>query len=248
VARRRAAPAEAVVLGLTGAAWLSLIAWGASPAARYLNHEQLGRGADWMVAGALAGGWLLMIVAMMLPTVTPLVRLFTRVVVAKPDRGQLLGLLMLGYVVVWFGFGLLAEFNDWNLHRLVDAHPWLTAHHWVIAATVFAGAGWYQFSSLKYRCLDRCRLPMGFIQRRWSGGNEARQALRIGIDHGISCVGCCWTLMLVMFSLGMGSIGWMLALAAVMAAEKNLTWGRRLSAPVGVTLISVAAVMAAAQL
>ena len=247
-ARRTPSLAAALVLALAGAAWLSLAVWGVSPARRYLSHEQLAHRLDWITAGALVGGWLLMIVAMMLPTITPLVRLFARVVQSKPARRRLFAFLVLGYLAVWLGFGLLAEVGDLNLHRLVDADPWLESHHWLVAVSVFASAGCYQFSALKYRCLDRCRLPMGFIERRWSGGNEARQALRIGIDHGFSCMGCCWTLMLVMFSLGMGSIGWMLALAAVMAAEKNLTWGRRLSTPVGVTLVSVAAVMAAAHL
>jgi predicted metal-binding membrane protein len=69
---------------------------------------------------------------------------------------------------------------------------------------------------------------------RWRGHNGPRQALRIGAEHGLYCVGCCWSLMLLMFLVGAGSLAWMLLLGVVMATEKNLSWGRRLSAPLGV--------------
>jgi predicted metal-binding membrane protein len=75
-----------------------------------------------------------------------------------------------------------------------------------------------------------------------------RDAFRIGVDHGVFCVGCCWALMLVMFVVGVGSVGWMLALAAVMAAEKNLPWGRWLRAPLGIGLIGWSAALALAHL
>jgi len=76
------------------------------------------------------------------------------------------------------------------------------------------------------------------VTSRWSGRAPAREALRIGIDHGLFCVGCCWALMLVMFVVGVGNVGWMLALAVVMAAEKNLPWGKRLRTPLGAGLIA----------
>ena len=104
----------------------------------------------------------------------------------------------------------------------------------MVGAGVLAAAGLFQWSALKYRCLDQCRSPFGFVSSRWHGRSPAREAFRIGVDHGLFCVGCCWALMLMMFVVGTGSIGWMLALAAVMAAEKNLSWGRRLATPVGV--------------
>jgi len=107
-----------------------------------------------------------------------------------------------------------------------------------VAAAVLVGAGLFQFSALKYRCLDQCRTPFGFVTARWHGRAPLREALRLGVDHGLFCVGCCWALMLVMFVVGVGSIGWMLALAAVMAAEKNLPWGARLRTPVGVALVA----------
>ena len=98
-------------------------------------------------------------------------------------------------------------------------------------------AGLYQFSPLKYHCLDKCRSPLSFITQYWTGRHEAVAAFRLGVHHGLFCLGCCWSLMLVMFAVGTGSLAWMLALGAVMAIEKNLPWGRRLSRPVGLTLI-----------
>jgi predicted metal-binding membrane protein len=79
---------------------------------------------------------------------------------------------------------------------------------------------------------------MTFVVQHWRGRDQRRQALLLGIHHGLYCVGCCWALMLLMFVVGTGSVGWMLALGAVMAAEKNFPWGRRLSAPLGIGLLA----------
>jgi predicted metal-binding membrane protein len=98
-------------------------------------------------------------------------------------------------------------------------------------------AGLYQFAPLKYACLDKCRSPLSFITEHWRGSHERTQAFRLGIRHGLFCIGCCWSLMLLMFAVGAGNIGWMLVLGAVMAIEKNLPWGRRLSKPLGVVLV-----------
>jgi predicted metal-binding membrane protein len=84
-------------------------------------------------------------------------------------------------------------------------------------------------------------MPLGFIVERWRGVSPDREALKLGFDHGLFCVGCCWALMLLMFVVGTGSLGWMLALSAVMAAEKNLAGGRRLSTPLGVALFVASA-------
>ena len=97
--------------------------------------------------------------------------------------------------------------------------------------------------ALKYHCLDKCRSPFSFIAGHWSGGDEAVQAVRLGADHGLFCVGCCCSLMLLMFGVGAGNIGWMLVLGSVMALEKNMPWGRRLSKPLGVTLIVCGAIV-----
>jgi predicted metal-binding membrane protein len=98
-------------------------------------------------------------------------------------------------------------------------------------------AGAFQFSRLKYACLDKCRTPFSFVNQHWRGIAVRRQSFRIGLHHGLFCVGCCWAIMLLMFVVGTGSVGWMLALGAVMAVEKNVSWGRKLSTPLGFFLL-----------
>ena len=125
----------------------------------------------------------------------------------------------------------------WVLHEAVERSPWLEAYAWVIGAATLALAGSYQFTPLKYRCLDKCRSPLSFIMEHWQGERDHAQAFRLGIHHGIFCVGCCWSLMLLMFAVGIGNLGWMLVLGTLMAIEKNMPWGLRLSAPLGAVLI-----------
>jgi predicted metal-binding membrane protein len=243
-----------LTLGLIGAlsagAWVALAAWSASPYGRYLDHGSWTDPA-WVVAlcrsfpqGQLvvpallyAGAWLLMILAMMLPTTLPLLGVFSRVTAARADRDVLMVLCLLGYLAAWGGFGLLAYLADSAVHFAAARSGWLTAHGWAIGALVLAGAGAFQFSELKYRCLERCRTPFGFVNARWRGRAPGREAFRVGFDHGVFCVGCCWALMLVMFVVGMGNLGWMLVLAALMAAEKNLPVGRQLAPVLGAVLL-----------
>jgi predicted metal-binding membrane protein len=98
-------------------------------------------------------------------------------------------------------------------------------------------AGAYQSTPLKYHCLDKCRSPFSFIMEHWTGKNQLSQAFRLGLHHGIFCIGC-WSLMLLMFAVGTGNIGWMLVLGALMAVEKNLPWGRRMSKPLDILLLT----------
>ena len=90
---------------------------------------------------------------------------------------------------------------------------------------------------LTNRSCHRCT-PMTFITQHWRGRNEGRHSFLLGIHHGVYCVGCCWALMLLMFAVGTGSVGWMLALGAVMAVEKNMPWGQKMSLPLGVFLLA----------
>jgi predicted metal-binding membrane protein len=227
---------------LIALAWLSLWLWQQSPQARFLGHEEIGGTASlsqgYLVLLALfVGGWTLMTVAMMLPTSLPLIAFFRTLVRRRSNRVSLVALLVLGYVGVWVAFAGLVHIGDLGIHAAVERVGWLHQNAWVIAASTFAFAGVYQFTTLKYRCLDKCRSPVAFVMQNWRG-QERWDALRLGVRHGIFCLGCCWALMLVMFAVGVGSIGWMLVLGAVMATEKNVPWGRRLSAPLGVVLLA----------
>jgi predicted metal-binding membrane protein len=204
-----------------------------------------GGGSPAALAAIFVLGWTLMTVAMMLPTSSPLILLFHRMVGGRPHAGWLVALLGAGYLAVWILFGAVVYLLSRAIHKAAAAVPWLAENAWAPGAAIFLGAGLYQFTPLKYACLDKCRSPMTFLIERWRGNRAARDAFRLGVEHGIYCVGCCWSLMLVMFAVGAASAGWMLGLGAVMAAEKNLPWGRRLSAPVGAALIAAAALMCA---
>ena len=236
----------AVLMAVVALAWLSLWVWGQSPYGRFLDHEALTEvtGEDAALLVFFVAGWTLMIFAMMLPTTFPLMSMFHTMVRDRPNQLQLIGLLVLGYLLVWGGFGVLIHLADVLVHEGAEQIGWLEANYWVIGAGTLILAGVYQFTPLKYHCLDKCRSPFSFIAAHWSGGNESAQALRLGADHGLFCVGCCWSLMLLMFGVGAGNIGWMLLLGSVMAVEKNMPWGRRLSKPLGVGLIASGLIIA----
>jgi predicted metal-binding membrane protein len=230
--------------GLAGSlvvlAWCALWVWGRSPYGRYLSHQQLGDIGSTFPLFAIALyllGWTLMTVAMMLPTALPLFEIFRRLTARREDRSQLLALVVAGYLAVWIGFGAAAHAGDWLLHEVVEQSSWLEANAWLIGAGTLLVAGAFQFSRVKYRCLDKCRAPLSFVTEYWRGRDERRNAFLLGARHGLFCVGCCWALMLLMFGVGVGNIAWMLLLGALMAGEKNLPWGRRLSAPLGLALL-----------
>ncbi|RZI42612.1 DUF2182 domain-containing protein [Herbaspirillum sp. HC18] len=248
-----------VLAALVALAWLALWAWTRSPYGRYLEHG------DWTASGPAAflcravpagdvvvpmalyaAAWILMTAAMMLPTTLPLFNVFDRLTAGRPDHGRLLVLLGLGYMAIWGAFGLAAHALHGAVLSLFAGVPALAWHGWLVGAAIIALAGAFQFSSLKYKCLEKCRTPLSFVMEHWRGRAQGRQAFALGAHHGLFCVGCCWALMLLMFALGAGSLGWMLLLAAVMAIEKNVRWGRRLSAPLGIALLSWAFVLVAA--
>ncbi|HZV93723.1 MAG TPA: DUF2182 domain-containing protein [Caldimonas sp.] len=262
--RRAAGPTHArmslaLIVILAALAWLALAGWSASPWRRWLEHgawsdvawlaalcRAVPAGEKMLPPAAYAVAWMLMIAAMMLPTILPLLAIFRRVVASQPRAGALMAAVVVGYATAWFGFGVVAYGLDMAVREAAAASGWLVAHGWVIGAVVIAAAGAFQFSALKYRCLDRCRSPFGFVNARWRGRRPFAESYRLGVGHGLFCVGCCWALMLVTFVVGMGNVGWMLVLAAAMAAEKNLPWGARLRTPLGVGLLAWAAAIAVA--
>jgi predicted metal-binding membrane protein len=107
----------------------------------------------------------------------------------------------------------------------------------VIPAALLITAGLFQFSSLKHSCLEQCRSPLGFVVSHWPGGSRAVAAFRLGVRHGIFCVGCCWAIMLLMLGAGGVNLGWMFALGAVMFVEKVVAWGQWITIPVGILLV-----------
>ncbi|MGA8760792.1 MAG: DUF2182 domain-containing protein [Stellaceae bacterium] len=250
-ARRPFLPIAAALAVL---AWAALWLWGSGPYGRYLDHgswidanaalamcRALPGGEVLIPLALYIGGWLLMTTAMMLPTTLPLLDRFDRMVRGRSDRRRLMALVIGGYLTIWLGFGALVHLADAELHQAAQRSTWLLFNGWAIGAAIFAVAGLFQFSGLKHHCLTKCRTPFSFIAKHWHGPSPYRNALLLGLDHGVFCVGCCWAIMLLMFVVGSGSIGWMLMLGVIMAVEKNLPWGARLGRPLGSALLAGAA-------
>ncbi len=184
-----------------------------------------------------------MIAAMMLPSSLPLVRLYREASARQPRARAAMAAFLGGYALVWSAFGVQAFLFDTAVHHTVDRWPWLHDHSWIIASGTLALAGAFQFSSLKDACLRSCRHPGAYLMshyRRGVGGG-----LRLGLGHGLFCLGCCWALMLVMFAAGVASLVWMGALTALMVYEKTGRSGRRAVPVAGVALFALAVLAAA---
>lgn len=233
-----------IVVIATGA-WLALwLLGGPSQGFVHQHHHSGGHPQPSQLALLLfVGGWTLMTVAMMLPTSLPVLTVFHTIAGRRGDRSLLMVLVIIGYLFVWTLFGVVVYFGNVVLQWLASASPWVVEHSWAGAPVLLFLAGLFQFSSLKYICLDKCRSPLSFVIGHWQGRHDRWQALRLGVDHGIFCVGCCWALMLLMFIMGVGSLVWMMILAVVMGIEKNFPWGRRLSSPLGIALLASGAAL-----
>jgi predicted metal-binding membrane protein len=232
--------------GLVALSWASLWALGRSPYGQLAHAHGSGTHDAWAVYISLAG-WTLMIVAMMLPTTLPLIALFHSFVRARANRVRLTAVLVAGYLWIWTLVGLVVYAGNHLIRGAVEQVGWLDANLWVIGAGVLVLAGLYQFTALKHKCLEKCRSPLSFIMEHWRGGRQEQEAFHLGVRHGVFCIGCCWSLMLLMFVVGVGSLAWMLVLATVMAVEKNVPWGRRLSTPLGVLLVGLGIALVATQ-
>jgi predicted metal-binding membrane protein len=234
ISRRLGVPP--VVIGAIATAWAVAITAEATGEAELLGHGALIHSHLPLIGalGVFVLAWQLMIAAMMLPSSLPLIRMFRVAAAAQQKPGQATAALIAGYGMVWTAFGALAFVGDVGLHKFVHAWPWLAAHPQLIAGSVLALAGAFQFSELKERCLTECRHPGPFLVQHYQRGAAA--AFRLGRIHGLFCVGCCWALMLVGFAAGVANLWWMAALTALMVFEKTGRDGDRGVVPIGAGL------------
>lgn len=227
---------------LVAAAWaVALVA--TLTGQRYLiDHHFLleESGLAWPVAAAVfLACWQVMIAAMMLPSSMPalaLLRSSGRGERRSPARAAVA--FLVGYAAPWTAFALLAFAGDTAIHRAVDAWPWLAAHAFLIGAVTLAGAGIFQLTALKGRCLAVCHNPRALFAQHYRTGLGS--AWRIGARYGALSIGCCWGLMLIMFGIGVGGLGWMAALTAAMLVEKTFPWGRQTRLALGIALLLLA--------
>ena len=242
---RRVLDIPPAVLGAIAVAWALALVAQATGRGRLLNHDELIHSglSPWTALGLHLLAWQVMVAAMMLPSSLPLVRLFATVSRNQERPGVAMAAFLAGYAVVWTVFGALAFMGDVQVHQTVEATPWLATHPAVIGGGVLALAGAFQFSSLKDRCLRECRHPSGFLLPRYQRGTGA--AFRLGRQHGLFCLGCCWAIMLVGFSAGVANLWWMAALTALMVFEKAGHAGQRGVRPIGLGLIALGILMLA---
>ena len=199
-----------------------------------------GPGTDLGGLGWYLGIWLTMMAAMMLPSVAPMVLLFSRVSGERARRGAPAvptWIFVVAYFVVWTAYGLAA----YAIYRLAtaldtDVLSWERAGAYVAGAAI-AAAGVYELTPLKRVCLRHCRSPLHYVLFGWRGGRVG--ALRMGLEHGMYCVGCCWGLMVILFALGVMSLLWMAAVGAVIFVQKVLPGAERLAIPFAVVFVGL---------
>jgi len=168
--------------------------------------------------GWFVGVWVVMMAAMMFPSVAPTVALYSRMTRERSPLSPLL--FAAGYLVTWAGVGVLAFAAALAGKRIAgDVLAWDHAGRWVAGATLTV-ATIYQVTPLKNVCLSKCRSPLGFLLGAWRDGPVG--ALRMGAKHGAWCVGCCWALMASLFALGVMSFTWMAVVAGLIAIEKTV--------------------------
>ena len=189
--------------------------------------------------------WGVMMVAMMFPSVAPMAVLFATVTRKKRDQADPFApawLFVAGYGVLWTLTGGVAYAGDMAIQSLPHTFPGLRMHGPVIGGATLIVAGLYQLSPLKYVCLSKCRSPLGFLLTSWHDGHWG--AFRMGLQHGVYCLGCCWSLMTVLFVVGTMNLVWMGVLTLIIFLEKILPYGVALGKGTGIGLIGLGLVLA----
>ena len=208
-------------LGLIAALFgLAAVAWWST--ADRMGGMDDGPGTDLGALGWFLGVWVVMMAAMMFPSVAPTVALYARM--ARDRWPAAPFVFAAGYLVTWTAVGLLA-YGLFEVGRglLGGELTWDGAGRWLAGGTLIVAAV-YELTPLKDVCLGKCRSPLGFLLGAWRDG--VRGAFSMGARHGAWCVGCCWALMASLFALGVMSLAWMAFVAALIALEKTLPWGR----------------------
>ena len=223
-----------VLLALVGLAWWST--------ADRMAGMDAGPGTDLGALGWFLGVWVVMMAAMMFPSMAPTAALYARMT----RRGGLDRPLLFaaGYLVVWGAAGLVA-YGLFELGRGLfgSTLAWHAGGRWV-AGGVLALTAAYELTPLKDMCLGKCRSPLGFLLGSWRDGR--RGAVEMGARHAAWCLGCCWGLMTALFALGVMSLTWMVLVAALVALQKTLPWRRTVTWGVAALLLVLAIAVVAA--
>ena len=218
----RAVPVTGWLLVATASAWVVVV--------RQAQGMESVPGTMGFGIAAFLGLWVVMMAAMMLPSVAPL-----GVLLAGDRQGRVARVAGLagGYLMAWAVFGLLALALASLSGDLADRSDQAAL---VVGAAVLVAAGAYQFTSLKARCLAVCRSPLRILMRVGAYRGPLRH-VHAGVYHGVYCVGCCWALMVALLALGMMDLRWMVAFAVAVTLEKLWSHGERAAYAIGLGLI-----------
>jgi predicted metal-binding membrane protein len=190
--------------------------------------------------------WAVMMTGMMLPSASPLIRLAGAT--AREQEGGRgsphAWLLASGYVVIWAAFSVGATALQWWLMRVHIVTPMMEISSQRAGAVLLIIAGLYQWTPLKHACLSACQSPIAFVMRQWRSGWWG--AFRIGLEHGVHCLGCCWALMLLLFAGGVMNLAVIAALTAFVAFEKLAPAGPNGARVSGALLLGLGAWMLSA--
>jgi predicted metal-binding membrane protein len=219
-----------VLLGVALVLWPVLAGW--------MQGMDGGPGTDLGTFGWYVGFWLTMSAAMMLPSAAPTILTFTRVAVGRAERGRAYvspWIFVAGYLGAWLSVGVVAFVIDRLLVSIAGGVLAWDRGGPVVAGVTAIAAGLYELTPLKRACLRHCRTPLQFVMHGWHEGRLG--ALRMGLEHGLVCIGCCAGLMVILFVLGVMSVLWMAIIAGVIAAQKLLPFGVLLTRAVAVALV-----------
>ncbi len=183
--------------------------------------------------------WWVMMVAMMLPAAAPMILMFATVNRKNRERGDAAvptGIFAASYILTWGVFSFLATMLQWSLEAASLLSPMMESASIPFGAALLIGAGIYQMTPLKYACLRHCRSPLHYLAHKWRSGTGG--AIRMGLEHGSFCLGCCWVLMGLLFYGGVMNIGWIAGLTLYVIVEKVAPYGHWISRCSGVILIA----------
>ncbi|MEE9255176.1 MAG: DUF2182 domain-containing protein [Pseudomonadales bacterium] len=190
--------------------------------------------------------WWIMMIAMMLPSAAPMVLIFSAVNRRQREREAPYvrsSFFTLGYLACWASFSLLAVTVQWGLARASLLSATLASTDAYLSAVILMAAGLWQLTPLKHACLRHCRSPVHYITQHWRQGE--RGAFRMGVEHGIYCLGCCWFLMALLFYGGVMNLYWIMGLALYVLLEKTVPHGHWLGTIVGIGLVGGGAALIA---
>ena len=199
---------------------------------------------SWMEVGVLVVMWTVMMIAMMMPAAAPMILMFSTIHRRRAAEGRPAvptAIFILGYLVVWVTYSVIAALAQAGLHAAAMLSSAMAATSPLLAGALLVAAGVFQWTPLKRTCLAACRSPLSFLMTSWREGRAG--ALVMGVHHGLYCLGCCWALMALLFVAGVMNLLWVAAIAVAVLVEKVVPRGDLVGRLAGVVSVAAGALL-----